>query len=668
METTDLHVLEGILTLLASAVVAAGLFRRMNLPAVIGYLVVGLVVGPHGLAFIKNTHTIHELAEFGVVFLMFTIGLEFSLAKLLSMKRLVLGLGGMQVVLTTFLTVELALYFGADVAAAMVIGGVVAMSSTAIVIKQLNDQLEINTSHGTNAVGILLFQDLAVIAFLILIPSLADKSGQSIYVPLMWALIKAIVVMIVILLSGRWILRPLFREIAQSKSMELFTITVLLVTLGAAWLTGAMGLSMALGSFLAGMMLAETQFRHQIEIEIRPFRDVLLGLFFVSIGMLLDVEVLPEIWMGVLILIIAVIVFKTILIAILCKFTGSDLNTSLRTGLILAQGGEFGFALLTLAISDQIISDKHSQLILATLFFSMAISPFLVRYNEKIAKLFMPKAAKMHDDVINNNVETNAEGLSQHIIICGFGRVGQNIARFLETEGFEFIALDMDPIRVEDAQLAGERVSYGDSGNIKVLDAAGLKRAKALILSFHDTHTSYKILHQVRKEHPDLPILVRTQDDTSLEELQKAGATEIVPETLEASLMLAFHSLVLLGVPANRALGQLRRIRKDRYQLLRQVFPSHDLEDLEDEAESNKEKLYVVSLAEQAAAITKTIKELDLAKLNVIITSLCRDGIRRPDPDPKTELKPGDVLVLYGKPNDLTKAENSLLGNKLGAT
>lgn len=653
-------ILEAVILLLFGALITATLFRRLHLPPILGYLLVGVIVGPYGLGLIADTKASSELAEYGVVFLMFTIGLEFSLNKLFSMQRIVLGLGGLQVLITTGIALAISLFFGASIEGAVVIGGVVAMSSTAITIKQLHDQTELNSPHGFNALGVLLFQDIAVVAFLILVPSLAGDGTQSILTPLCWALVNAIIVIVVIMLFGRWFLRPLFREIAQTQSLELFTLAILLVALSSAWLTEYMGLSLALGAFLAGMMLGETQYRHQIEIEIRPFRDILLGLFFITIGMLLNLKALPDIWFGVTLLLLSIIVIKTLLVMGLSLILGSNKITALRTGLVLAQGGEFGFALLALAITHNLLSPVAAQIVLAALVFSMALAPFLIRFNQAIAEKFFHNAVRISANELQQSIEASAKSLQNHVILCGYGRVGQSIARFLEQEGFEFIALDMDPIRVEDAQLAGDNVNYGDSRNIAMLESAGLDRAKAIVISFHELHSAYKILAQVRKNHPEIPILVRTNDDHSLKELLDAGATEVVPETLEASLMLAFQTLIFLEVPASRALRSIRKVRNNRYELLHRIFPSHDLEDIED-LESNREQLAVLNVPTDSRCIDKTLEDLGLELLGVKVTAICRDGIKRPDPSLDTNLKGGDVLVLLGTQPHIERVERFLV-------
>lgn len=657
METS---ILDGVLILLGCVLVAATLFKRLHLPPVLGYLLVGMVVGPYGLGLIMaEIKSTQELAEYGVVFLMFTIGLEFSLPRLVAMKRVVLGLGGLQVLFTTLLIMGLALLAGGRFIGAFVTGGILAMSSTAITMKQLHDQLELNTVYGHNALGVLLFQDIAVIPFLILIPSLSGNS-EGIFVPLVWATVKAAGVMLAIFLAGRWVLRPLFREIASTKSLEMFTLAILLVTLGAAWLTERLELSLTLGAFLAGMMLGETEFRHQIEIEIRPFRDLLLGLFFITIGMLINLRGIGSIWPSVLILLSAIVIFKTVLIFCLSRLLGDDSSNAFRTGLVLAQGGEFGFALLAVSQSHSLIRAENEQIILAALVFSLALAPFIIRFNKQICSFFLPKATAMREDVVLSSIEANAKGLKDHVIICGYGRVGQNIARFLENEGYEFIALDMDPEMIESAQLARERVTYGDSTNLNMLKAAGIADAKALAISFHDSPSAFKILHQVHKAYKDLPVLVRTEDDSQLKEFLAAGATEVIPETLEASLMMAFHMLLLLGVPAGRAMRQIKEVRNNRYELLHRAFPSHEWDDLE-EAGTDKKQLTVIPIDENAACVDKSIEELHLSRLNVSITALCRGNIRRPDPPPDTVIRPRDVLVIYGAQNDLEQVERELL-------
>ncbi len=648
-----------ILVLLAVSLAVGVLFLRLNLPPILGYLAVGVLVGPWGFAWIDDTEHTRALAEFGVVFLLFTIGLEFSLPQLIRMKRIVLGLGGLQVFLTTALTAAVVLYLGLPPESALVLGGVIAMSSTALVIRQLTDQVELHTRHGRNAVGILLFQDVMVIPFLILVSQPSGAVDGLSLATVLAALIKGLLALALILALGRWALRPLFRAIASFRSTELFTLTVLLVTLGAASITHEMGLSFALGAFLAGMMLSETEFRHEVEAEIRPFRDLLLGLFFITIGMLLNVSLLPEIWLPVLALLLLLISFKLVLITILCRLMGWDSAVALRTGLVLAHGGEFGFAILSLALGAEMLPDDAGQIVLAALLLSMAIAPLLIRYNGRLVWRLLPATATMSQQVIREQVSESSRGLSDHVIICGFGRVGQNIARFLEDENIGFIATDLDPVLVQNAIKAKEPVVYGDAANIEILKAAGVERAAALVISMNDDATALKILRRVRMLDSRIPILVRSRDDTNLKQLQQAGATEVVPETMEASLMLSSLLLMSLKVPMSHIFFKMRQVRKGRYALLHRLLPGEEAA-AAIPAGSSVEEHWTIDLEEGMWAVGHTVADLGLDELPVTVTVLQRDENRIPNPPADTLLQAGDTLVLFGTPSALERAEKLL--------
>ncbi len=653
-------VLDAILVLLAVAVIAVAVFRRFNLPPILAYLFVGMLVGPYALNWIPESEGTRFLAEFGVVFLLFTIGLEFSLPQLIAMRREVLGLGGAQVALTSLAGGGIAWLFGMPLMAAVVIGGILAMSSTAIVIKQLTEQLEVSSRHGRLSIGVLLFQDVAVIPFLILIPVLASDSDTSVALELGAALLKGVFVIGAMLAIGHWLLRPLFHIIAAQRSSELFTLAALLFALAAAWLTHLFGLSFALGAFIAGMLLGETEFRHQVEADIRPFRDVLLGLFFVTIGMLLDLSALPGIIHWVLLLVVAIIFFKVVLVTVLSRLLGAEPGIALRTGIVLAQGGEFGLALLTLALVEGALAPEASQTVLAAIIITMLLSPFLISSNGAIAKWLYAGSYLRNRESQVSEMEGHTENLDQHVVICGYGRIGQNIARFLDQEDVNYIALDLDPVRVRDARAAGEQVFYGDSTHIENLGAAGIGRAKVLVISFDDISRTMKILQQVKRLWPDLPVLVRTRDDANLDALQQAGATEVVPETLEASLMLASHLLLLLNVPVSRIVRNVQEVRSTRYQMLRGFFHGQEAESLE-EATAFRERLQSVELPEGAHAVGCALGALKLQESDVIVTAVRRGGIKGHQPEPDMVLQADDILVLYGTPEDLAHAETLLL-------
>ncbi len=650
--------LEDVLILLFGTVVAVALFRRIHLPAILGYLFAGMVLGPHGLGLMADSEATRNLAELGVVLLLFTVGLEFSWPQLVALRHVVLGLGSAKVIACTVLGALGAWWAGLNPAGAFVVGGALALSSTAIALKQLPEQVELHSRHGRNALGILLFQDLAVVPFLIVIP-LLGTGVQSISVPLVVALAKGGLVFVALLAAGRWLLRPLFHEIAAARSPELFMLLVLLITLAAAWTTHALGLSLALGGFLAGMMLSETEYRHQVEADIRPFRDILLGLFFVTVGMLLDFTALARSLHWVLAVTLALIVLKTIITAVVVRSAGHAPGVALRTGLVLAQGGEFSFALLSIAATYTLLPAAALHVVFAAVLLSMMLAPLVMRHNGRIAHRVFPVSYPADKARQAGSIVAQTAPLSQHVIICGYGRVGQNIMRLLAEEGFECVALDLDPERVHEAHEAGERVHYGDSARRDILRAAGIERASALVVSYDDVPATLKILSVARDLRPDLPVLVRTRDDANLEHFKAQGATEVVPEKLEASLMLVSHVLLLLDVPMARILRRLSEIRADRYRLLRGFFHGQAL--ATQDAEAYRERLHSVALPEGAYAVGRELHALALDDSGVLITALRRNGIVGPQPDHTTRLRAGDVLVLYGTPERLEHAEGLLL-------
>lgn len=661
-----MNVLDSIILLLAASVVTVAILRRLKMPPVLGYFVVGVVLGPSALGLVSDTADVRLLAEFGVVFLLFSIGLEFSLPQLLAMKRTVLGLGGLQVSITSVLAGLLAWMAGLSPEASIVVGGAVALSSTAIVTKQLAEQLEIHSRHGRKAVGVLLFQDIAVVPLLILIPLLAQDGGTS---SMGWELSKAMAkgtaVFLVMLALGRWALRPLFHEVASSHSNELFTLTALLVALLAAWATHHAGLSLALGAFLAGIMLGETEYRHQIEDDIRPFRDVLLGLFFITVGMLLNISILAELWHWVLLVVIGLVAIKGLIVFSLVMLGERDNKVAWRTALILAQGGEFGFAILSLALSQGVIAEEPTQVVLAAIVISMLAAPLLIRSNDMLASRLSPSNEASFGSQTEQIIEEQARELNQHVLICGFGRTGQNVARFLQHESIPYLAFDLDPARVREARAAGEPVTFGNAARRELLNAGGLERARMVVITYDDAGSALRTLEHTREMRPRIPVMVRCREDAWLERFENAGATAVVPEQLEAALMLSSHALAMLEVPVSRVFRYVREVRADRYRLLRSYFHGEEKLDLE-KADRFRDQLHAVTLPEGAYAVGKLLAELQLHEVDVNVEAVRRGGIRGPQPEPDTKLLEGDVLVLFGTPESLEKAEAMLLGGSWG--
>ncbi|HET7766548.1 MAG TPA: monovalent cation:proton antiporter-2 (CPA2) family protein [Burkholderiales bacterium] len=650
--------LELVLILLASAVIVVVLFRSLRLPPLLGYMLVGVVVGPFALAWIPDTEVGRHLGEFGVVFLMFSIGLEFSLSKLFQQRRAVFGLGLTQVVLTLGAVLAVAAVAGATWQAALALGGAIAMSSTAIVLRVLAERLQLETPHGRDILGVLLFQDLAVVPLLILIPAIAEGSG-NLAQHLAVALAKAAVVLVVILFLGQRLMRGWFHVVARRRSHELFILNVLLITLGLAWLTERAGLSLALGAFLAGMLIAETEYRHQVDEDIRPFREVLLGLFFVTIGMRLDLATVGANLVLTLALTALLVAFKFALVTGLARAFGSTAGAALRIGLALAQGGEFSLVLMVQAQSLALLDRDFSQLVVAAMLLSMLAAPFLIQASDRLA-LRWSSSEWMLRSLALHRVATQSLATERHVIVCGYGRTGQRLAHLLEGEGIQVLALDTDPERVRGAAAAGERVVYGDASRHETLVAAGIARASALIITFADSQLALRILHHSRSLHPALPVIVRTLDDADMDRLIAAGASEVVPETFESSLMLASHALVLLGVPLRRVVRRIREVREGRYSLMRGFFHG-GTDEAEDFDEAQEPRLHSVTLTPGAAAAGRSLGDLSLEAMGVAVTALRRRDTRLISPGPQTALQEGDVIVLRGTAERLAAAEMRLL-------
>lgn len=652
-----------LLILLTSSVLAVALFRALRLPAMLAYFAIGLVLGPHALGLIPDTEASHQIAEFGIVFLMFSIGLEFSLPMLYNMRHTLLGLGGAQVIISVLLAILLAKIAGLSWATAFVIGSALTMSSTAIVSKILMERVDLNSRHGRLSIGILLFQDIAVILILVLIPALGSSSEDLLPV-LGTSLIKTTILLFILFKFGKLVINPWFGWVAQQRSRELFVLNVLMVTLLLAYATKQAGLSYALGAFIAGMLISETRYRYQVESDIASFRDILLGLFFIGVGMLLDLHEITQHIGLVVLLLITFIVFKATVIALLCRVFKYELGVGIRTGLILAQAGEFSFVILALAQEQSLIDAKTLQLMLATSLLSMIVAPFIIQYNGRIArklvKSYTRNSSKMVDDI-----EAVGKDLHDHVIICGYGRSGQFLGRFLKEENIPFIALDIDPARVHDAATAGEHVMFGDAGRRVVLHAAGVERAKAMIISYADMRASMKVLHVMQEVYPNVPVVVRTLDDSNMDAFREAGATEVVPEVLEGSLMLASHALVLLGVPLNRVVKRIRAFREERYKMFRGYFRGVT-DSNQDVTEHRKMlRLHSVEINKTAYAKGLFISHINFLKFQVEVQFLRRPNMLEDiTPRPDMRLNEGDVIVLLGNAEALNRIETYLLTGK----
>ncbi|MFN5791781.1 MAG: cation:proton antiporter [Burkholderiales bacterium] len=653
-----------IVVLLVVSVGTVAAARALKLPPLVGYLVVGLLLGPHALALAPDTDVTRWLAEIGVVFLMFSIGLEFSLPKLRAMRSLVFGLGGLQVGFTVLAVVAAVLLtqdlHGMGWQAGVALGGAMAMSSTAMVMRLASDRGEIESAHGRPVVGVLLFQDLAVVPLLVLIPALAGigaDGGQGLTTALGLAFGKSVLVLAIALLIGQRVVRPWLTLVARRKSQELFTLNVLLMTLGLAWITEHAGLSLALGAFLAGMLISETEFRYQVEADVKPYRDVLMGLFFISVGMLLDFEVVAQQWALIAALVVGPMIFKFALISALAKVFRVANGPSLKTGLWLCQAGEFGFVLLDPAGLSGIVPAEILQPIQAAMVISMLLAPFIIERSDGwilrvVRNEWLARSLELH------RIAAQTMGSDRHVIVCGFGRCGQNLAQMLDGEKVPYVALDLDPQRTREAAAAGQSVVFGDAARKETLVAAGIHRANTLVITYADRVSAIHVIHTARHLAPALPIVVRSRDDGDLDSLRAAGATEVIPEVVEGSLMLASHALALAGVPLHRVIRRIREVRDTRYAMLRGYFHGST-----DDANERGSDILLKSFSVPVAAgyVGQHLEALGLIEIGVEVNNI-RRGRMQLELDQNLVIQAGDVIVMRGSSEALAIAEELLSG------
>jgi monovalent cation:H+ antiporter-2, CPA2 family len=546
-----------IILLLFVATIVVVIFQRLHIPTSLGYLLVGVILGPYTLGPIVQVPEFEILAEFGVVFLLFTIGLNFSLPQLQALRHQVLGLGTGQVMFTTMLVGVVVWLAGLPIAAAFVFGAVFAQSSTTIIASLLTEQGEENTQHGRLGLAMSVFQDVTAVPFLVIIPVLGVSVAADVLTgTLVWALVKAIVAFALVFFAGRWLLRPMFHFVSQYRSLEVFTLAVLLVALVAAWTTNSLGLSLAFGGFLAGMMLGETEFRHQIESSVRPFRDVLLGLFFVGIGMRFDPLAIPPIWYWTLSGALLILLSKLFIVTMMVRRIGVEMQVAWRTGLLLSVGGEFGLALVAIALDSHVIDRQLGQIAITSVLLSMVIGAVLVRFNGKIASwLVRPPPVAV------SAVPELQELIPQQVVVGGYGRVGHTISVLLHSSGVPFVAFDTDPKRVAQGRADGHLVYYGDVSDPGLLTAIHVERASLVVITVDKSSTALVAISHLGKICPQVPVIARARDLETSTKLLKAGAVHAYPETIEASLRLGATALQILRVPFTDIDGVIQNVR-----------------------------------------------------------------------------------------------------------
>lgn len=643
-----------VLILLFAAVLLVAIFRRLGQPVILAYLVAGVLLGPHGAAVLSEQANMQTIAELGIVFLMFSLGLEFSLPRLIAMRMLVVGVGGLQVLFTSLLFFWLGWWWGLSLPQALVVSGTLALSSTAVVIKQLGEQKQLHTRRAQLGVSVLLFQDLAVVPLLVMIPILArpEIQGSALLAEIAWATLKGLFALFSLLAVGKWLLPLLFHEVARARSDELFVLSTLLVALLAAFMTHSLGLSMALGAFLAGMMLGESHYRHQLEVDIRPFRDVLMGLFFITIGMTMDWQLVALAWWQVILCVFGLILIKSLLVLLAGSLMGERKRDAMAAGIMLSQVGEFGFVLLALANHHALLDHQLVSLLIGIGVISIAMTPWLVQKAHGLARSLTDAALLTRSEVAQSGLSKH-----QHVIIAGFGRAGQTCARFLKLEDIPFLALDLDPERVGEAKTAGEQVAFGDASRRDILLAAGLLRARLVIITFDDRKRVEAMLALIKELAGQVRVLVRTRDDSFLEAFKQAGAHEVIPESQEGALMLVSHLLLNCDIPIGRVIRRMELERSSQYRFLHGFYWG-DQSASNLETDQLLERLHPVLLHDQAWAVGQPVQALALDAVRI---KEVQRGEQSLEPRPELRLAAGDRLVLFGNAVAMEQAEQKLL-------
>ncbi|MGM0524731.1 MAG: cation:proton antiporter [Pseudomonadota bacterium] len=649
-----------LLLLLGVAVILVWGFRRIKLPAILAYLCAGIIAGPHVMAWIPDPDEYHLIAELGIVLLLFSLGLEFSLPKMIAMRRWVFGLGAAQVLGCLLIFLLVGFLILGNWGSALAIAGALALSSTAVVIKQLTESSQTATRRGQMTVAVLLFQDIAVVPLLIVIPLLAGSGDGNIGYVLLMAMVKGAAVIAVLMGVGKWVLPFVFREIANQRTDELFVLATLLVALVAGGVTHLFGLSMALGAFLAGMMLGESKYKHQLEADIRPFRDILMGLFFTTVGMQLALNSFIQSIHWILLIMVAMTVTKLIIIRYVAKAMGERDQDAWGSAISLFQMGEFGFVIVALAGTHGLLDNEIATTLVGIGVFSMALTPIVIQKLQPLVSMMVKENGDSSASIEQKFNEHQAEEKENPVLICGFGRVGQTISRFLNAEGIRHIAVDNDPMRVQEAVAGGAPVYFGDSTKRDILRAVGAAKAPLVIISFADDLRAAEVLKGIREMNEDAYIIVRSRDDLNLDVLHNAGASQVVPDTLEASLMLISHVMSRSGIPIRRILSRLDQERRNHYGDMHGFYPGSQTS-LDSETADKLEFLHAVNLPQGAWAVGKAIDALDWERHNVKLKALRRDDVEVSEPESHFELRSDDVVLLSGKPRHVEAAERWLL-------
>ncbi len=652
--------LQTLVIIFGTSALVVFVLSRIKVPSIVGFLLAGMLIGPHGLGLIKDIHEVELLAEIGVILLLFVIGIEFSLAHLMKMKKIIIGGGGTQVILTIILGAVTAYAIISNIFQSIFLGFLIALSSTAIVMKMLQERGEMDTPHGRMMVGILIFQDLCVVPLMLLTPAMGG-GGIGLY-EIAFKMVKAVLIVAVVLIAARWIVPELLHKIVKTRSRELFISIIILLCFGIALLTSKLGLSLALGAFLAGLIIAESEYASQATSEILPFKDSFIGLFFVSVGMLMDMSFLQNNYIEIFIAVLGIFLLKMITGTFSAFLTGGNLKYALQTGFGLAQVGEFSFVLALVGKSAGLITDVFYQIFLSSSVITMIMTPFLINYSNNISERIASLAVFRKLSRLRRGTEKPLS-VSNHVIIVGFGINGTNLARVLKKADIPYVILELNADTVRKKKKK-EPIFYGDATNLEILHHAGIHRAKLLVVAISDAAATRRIVQVARKENPQMHIIVRTRYISEIDDLSKLGANEVIPEEFETSIEIFSRTLHHYQVPRNIISEHINSIRKDSYKALRTTaLPAKFLTERYEIMKAIETETYLVK--ENSKIDGHTIKDLQLrAKTGATIIAVQRAEHIYHNPSPDLTLKSGDIMLLIGKLKDLERSIKYLESDK----
>jgi len=647
--------LQDLLTLLVASVPIAFIFHRLRLPTIVGFMITGVLIGPYGLGLIKNVEAIELMAEIGVALLLFTIGLEFSLQRLLEMKRLVLLGGSLQVLLSILAVTAIAYGLGRPVSQAIFFGFLFALSSTAIVLKTYIDRAEVDAPHGRAGVGILLFQDLSIVPMMLLIPILSGRNAGSTS-QILTTFATAIIAIAVIYLATRRVVPYLLHHIVRLRSPEVFISSVVLICLGTSFVIAQFGLSLALGAFIAGMVLSESEYNHQIIADILPFRDVFNSLFFISIGMLLSLGALASDTLAVTLLVVGLIAIKALIALLVVRILGYSLRIATMTAIGLSQIGEFSFILAKTGVAEGLLRGLSYQRFLAASIISMIATPFLIKAAPRIGYAVQSLLGASALEPTVPSFQPEEDELNEHVIIVGYGFNGRNLATVLRRTKVPYLVLELNADGVRSARAEGERVIYGDATRREVLNQVGIHNARVLVLAISDPAATRHTVSLAREMKPDIHIIVRTRYMTEITDLRELGADEIIPEEFETSIEIFSRVLTRLGIPRHIIQRQAAAIRGEGYEMLRlPTLPMVEMIDIAEALGSAATETFIMPSDSPAAG--KTIGELKLrTKTGVSVIAVIHDGSTEINPGPETSIDVDDVVVLLGTTDKIHQA------------